>query len=117
MKNVHKMDICRASDSFLAAMGHIRDFFFFLRLVCEAMRATTGDPSAHLDLRSEAHTDNDGAFFIPLTLTQRDQILLTRLKEYYGLPLGENLLFWKRTEKYLNRMFYQSWWCMLRLSS
>ena len=32
MKNVHKMDICRASDSFLGAMGHI---IFFLRLVSE----------------------------------------------------------------------------------
>ena len=116
MKDVHKVDICRVSDSFLAAMGHIRDFFFFLRLVCEAVRATTGDPSAHLDLKSEAHTGNDGAIFIPLTLTQHDRILLTRLKEYYGLPLGENLLFWKRTERYLNRMFYLSW-CMLRLSS
>lgn len=80
------------------------------------MRATRGDPNAQLDLRSEAHTHNDCPFYILLALAQHDRILLTRSKEYYGLPLGENILFWKRTQRYLNPMFYMSW-CILRLSS
>ena len=39
------------------------------------MRATTGDPNAQLDLRSEGHTDNDCPFYIPLALAQHDRIL------------------------------------------